>query len=56
MHFIDYINRLTTSKVGLTYFGLMNQQCLTYMSVAGLERLTTGSVAKRITLSRHVVC
>ena len=34
-------------------FGLISQQCTTYMSVAGLERMTTGSVAERLILSRH---
>ena len=34
-------------------FGLINQQYTMYMSVAGLERMTTGSVAKRLILSRH---
>ena len=34
-------------------FGLISQQGTTYMSVAGLERMTTGSVAKRLILSRH---
>ena len=31
--------------------GLLNQQSLTCMSVAGLERMTTGSVAKHLNLS-----
>ena len=33
-------------------FGLINQQP-TYMSVAGLEIITPGSAAKRLTLSHH---
>ena len=31
MHFIYYINRLTTTKVDSTYW-VVNQQCITYMS------------------------
>ena len=53
MHFVYYINRLTTRKVDSTYLGLINRQCITYMSVAGLERMATRSVAKCLTLSRH---
>ena len=44
MHFIYYINRLTATKIDSTYFGLFNKQYTAYMSVAGLERMTTGSV------------
>ena len=48
MHFINYINRLTATKVDSTYLGclIMQQQCITYMSVASLERMTTGPVAE----------
>ena len=48
MHFIYQINRLTTTKVDSTYFGLFSQQYITYMSVAGLERMTTESVASAL--------
>ena len=41
--FIYYINILITTKVDSTYI------CY----VAGLERMTTGLVAKQLTLSRH---
>ena len=51
MHFIYQINRLTTSRFNL--FGLISQHSTTYMSVERLERMTTGSVAKRLILSRH---
>ena len=47
MHFIYYINRLTATKVDSTYLG-----CLTsltaYMSVAGLEHMTTGSAVSAL--------
>ena len=32
---------------GFSLYGLIIQQCIKYMSVAGLERMTTGSVASR---------
>ena len=41
IHIICYINRLTTTKVDL--FGLLNEKCTAFMSVAGLERITTNS-------------
>ena len=47
MHFIYYINRLTATKVDSTY-GLFNQQYTAYMSVAGLERMTTGSAVSAL--------
>ena len=48
MDFIYYINRLTATKVDSTYFGLFNQQYTAYMSVAGLERQTTGSAVSAL--------
>ena len=49
MHFIYYINRLTATKVDSTYSGcLINQQYTAYMSVAGLERMTTGSAVSAL--------
>ena len=46
MHFIYYINRLTATKVDSTY--LLNQQYTAYMTVAGLERMTTGSAVSAL--------
>ena len=34
-------------------FEQINQQCITYMSVTGLERMTIGMVAKRLNLLCH---
>ena len=49
MHFIYQINRLTPTKVDSTYLGSLanNAQCI--CPVAGLERMTTGSVPYRAT-------
>ena len=52
IHFIYYIKG-NHHKSRLNLFELINQQCITYMSVAGLARMSTGSVAKRPSLSRH---
>ena len=43
MHFIYYINRLNSHESRFNLFGLLNQQYTAYMSVAGLERMTTVS-------------
>ena len=43
MHFIYYINRLNSHEGRFNLFGLLNRQYTEYMSVAGLERMTTGS-------------
>ena len=53
IHFIYYINNNHESRFDL--FELFNQQCTTYKlcPVAGFELMTAGSVAKRLTLSRH---
>ena len=48
MLFIYYINRLTAMKVDSTYLYCLNQQCPAYMSVAGLERIITGSVVSAL--------
>ena len=53
MHFIYYINRLTATKVDSTYLVCLTSNAQQYCLVAGLERMTTGSVVKRLTLSRH---
>ena len=39
------------TKVDSTCITDVNQQCTTYMFVEGLKRMTTGTVAKRLTLS-----
>ena len=44
---------LGTLFIRFNLLGLINQQCTAHMSVAGLEHMTTGSVAKRLTLSHH---
>ena len=44
MHFIYYINRLTTTKVDSTYLGCLTSNAQRICPMAGLERLT---------LSRH---
>ena len=56
VHFIYYINRLTATKVDSTYLGcfsLLNQQYTAYMSVAGLERMTTGSAVSPYPIAPH---
>ena len=53
MHFNYQINRLTTTKVDSTYLGSLANNTQGICPVAGLERMTTRSVAKRLTLSRH---
>ena len=53
MHFIYQINRLTTTKVDSTYLGCLANNAQRICAVAGLERMTTGSVVKRLTLSCH---
>ena len=57
MHFIYQINRLTTAKVDSTYLGCLAKNAQRICPVAGLERMTTGSVvtSQRLTLSRHTV-
>ena len=46
MHFIYYINRLTDTKVDSIYLGYLTSNTQrNIMSVAGLERKTTGSVS-----------
>ena len=44
---------LTTTKVDSTYLGCLANNARRICPVAGLERMTTGSVAKRLTLSLH---
>ena len=44
MHFIYRINRLTTTKVDSTYLGWLANNAQRLCPVAGLERMTTGSV------------
>ena len=46
------INGLKTTTVDLT-FGLIIQQYIIYMFVAGHEHMTTGSVAKQLKLLCH---
>ena len=53
MQFIYQINRLTTTEADLTYLCWLANNAQRICPVAGLERMTTGSVAKRLTLSRH---
>ena len=54
MHFIYQIYRLTTTKVDSTYLGSLSNNAQRIGPVAGLERMTTGSVVmQRLTLSRH---
>ena len=48
MHFIYYINRSTSTKVNSTIWAAYNQQYTAYMSVAGLERMTTGSAVSAL--------
>ena len=48
MHFIYYINRLTATKVDPTYLGCLTSNAQRICPVAGLERLTTGSVVSAL--------
>ena len=52
------INRLTVTKVDSTYLGCLTSNAQRICPVAGLERMTTGSVAKRLTPLRHksIIC
>ena len=49
MHF-NYTNRLTATKVDSTYLGCLtsNTHAAYNMSVAGLERMTTGSAVSAL--------
>ena len=46
-HLSPNIGKSHKSRFNL--FGLINQQCITYMSVAEIKRMTTRLVAKRLT-------
>ena len=48
MHFIYQINRLTTTKVDLTYLGWLANNAQRICPVAGLERMTIGSVVSAL--------
>ena len=48
MHFIYQINRLTTTKVDSTYLGWLPNNAQRICPVAGLERMTTGSVVRAL--------
>ena len=48
MHFIYQINRLTTTKADSTYLGCLANNAPRICPVAGLERMTTGSVASAL--------
>ena len=48
MHFIYYINRLTATKVDSTYLGCLTSNAQRICPVAGLERMTTGSVVSAL--------
>ena len=48
MHFIYQINRLTTTKVDSTYLGDYPTMHNVLCPVAGLERMTTGSVVSAL--------
>ena len=48
MHFIYYINKLTATKVDSTYLGCLYNQRIHVCPVAGLERMTTGSVVSAL--------
>ena len=47
------MNRLITTKVDSSYLGSLANNAQRICPVAGLERMTTGSVAKRLTLLHH---
>ena len=49
MHFIYQINRLTTTEADSTYLCWLANNAQRICPVAGLERMTTVSVAKRLT-------
>ena len=51
IHFIYQIKKLTTTKKGSTYLSCLTNTAQLMYSVAGLERMTIGSVTKRLTLS-----
>ena len=62
MHFIYYINRLTATKVDLTYLGCLTSNAQR-MSVSGFERMTTGSAvsalsyhATQVDKTTHAFC
>ena len=46
MHFINKLVNSHESRLNL--FGLLHQQYTAYMSVAGLERMTTGSAVSAL--------
>ena len=48
MHFIYEINRLTTTKVDSTFLGWLANNAQRICLVAGLERMTTGSVVSAL--------
>ena len=48
MHFIYQINRLTTTKVDSTQIGSLANIAQRICSVAGLERMTTGSAVRAL--------
>ena len=50
MHFIDQIDIINNYESRFNSLVLINQLCITYTSLAGLEHMTTGSVVKRLTL------
>ena len=60
IHFIYYINRLTTTKVDSTYLGCLTSNTLAaYKSVAGLELMTSGSTVSALSyraLSSFITC
>ena len=49
------INKLTVTKVDSTYLCSLTSNTQRICPVAGLERMTTGSVAKRLTPLRHTI-
>ena len=53
MHFIYYINSLTVTKVDSTNLGCLTSSTQRICPVAGFELMTTGPVAKCLTLSPH---
>ena len=44
MHFIYFIDRLTATKVDSIYLGCLTSNAQRICPVAGLKRMTTGSV------------
>ena len=48
MHFFSYTKQVNSHEGRFNLSGLLNQQYTAYISVAGLERMTTGSAVSAL--------